>query len=577
MRLRKFSLPGLAVTLGTFALLASGCGGSSGPTGPANLAKDQVFNIAYSLGGSSDITTFDPNQTTDVVSIFPINNVFEGMVTLDKNLAVEAWDAKSWDVSSDGLTYTFHLRDGLAFSDGTPVTAQDFAYSMDRALNPCVASAVSYYLYPIKDATTFNNQTCKNLVITNSSGPVINTLIGDSLNVVDPKTLKITLQQPAAYFLEALTYPTSYAIEKKVVDASGDITNEKWLDTLKTGTTGQGGSGMFYVSSWDHSTGIKLKANPHWWGITQGKKPYLSEIDYTFFKDADTAYSAYQAGQFDYGVAPSSQRAQAKTQSDYTEYGTLTYYGINMNWQRPPFNNLDARLAMCEAIDRNQLNTAILKGAVTPHWNIVPKGMPGYNANLTGPDGITSPSGDVTKAKAHWQTYLGTLAGGKVPAINYLYVSSSGSAKKLAEAIQAQWSQNLGVTVNVKGEDFSTYLHDSDAGNFDIERFGWIADYPDPQDFLTLLFSSSAQYNSQKAKVPEADTLMTQADANPNQSQRLQQYNQAEQLLVNNVSTCPLYQSLSWYQLRAKFHNYFEDAQGLVPLDNYVSMYVTNS
>jgi len=577
LKLKKLSLPSMVVALGTAALLAAGCGGTSTNTGPTNLAKTQAFNIAYSLGGSSDITTFDPDITTDVVSIFPINNVFEGLVTLDKNLNVENWDAKKIDVSSDGLTYTFHLRDGLSFSDGKAVTASDFAYSMDRSLNPCVASPVSYYLYPIKDAITFNSQTCKNLVITNSSGPVINTLIGDSIVATDPKTLTVTLAQPSAYFLEAMTYPTSYAIEKSVVDASGDITNEKWLDTLKSGATGQGGSGMFYVSSWDHSTSIDLKANPHWWGITQGKKPYLQELKYTFFKDSDTAYAAYQAGQFDYGNAPVDQRAAAKTAPDYHEYGTLTYYGINMNWGRAPFNNLDARQAMCLAINRDLLNTSILKGAVQPHWNIVPKGMPGFQAGITGPDGVTATTGDPTKAASHWAAYKATLNGGKVPTINYLYVSSSSSAKKLAEAIQAQWSQVLGITVNVKAEDFSTYLHDSDSGNFDIERFGWIADYPDPQDFLTLLFASDAQYNSQKANIPQADQLMKSADADANQTKRMQEYNQAEQLLVTNVATCPLYQSLSWYQVRSKVHNYFEDSQGLVPLDTYASMYVTNS
>jgi len=573
LRLGKLTLPGLAVSLGTFALLAAGCGGSTTPPGPGNLAKSQTFNIAYSLGGSSDITTFDPNQTTDVVSIFPINNVFEGLVTLDKNLNVEKWEAKDIKVSSDGLTYTFTLRDGLKFSDGTPVTAGDFAFSMDRTLNPCTASAVSYYLYPIKGAQDFNSETCKDKKLSGS----VTTLVGTSINPVDNKTLVITLAQPSAYFLEALTYPTSYAIEKKVVMAKNDIADETWLDTLKDGATGQGGSGMFYVSSWDHSTGIKLKANPNWWGITQGKKPYLQEMDYTFFKDADTAYAAYQAGQFDYGVAPSGQRANAKTQPDYHEYGTLTYYGINMNWQRPPFNNIDARKAMCLAINRDLLNTSILKGAVQPHWNIVPKGMPGYQAGITGPDGVTATTGDPDKAKSHWQAYTATLSGGKVPTINYLYVSSSAAAKKLAEAIQAQWQQTLGVAVNVKGEDFSTYLHDSDTGNFDIERFGWIADYPDPQDFLTLLFASDAQYNSQKAVIPQADTLMKAADANANQTDRIKQYNQAEQLLTENVATCPLYQSLSWYQVRSKVHGYFEDSQGLVPLDSYAGMYVTNS
>jgi oligopeptide transport system substrate-binding protein len=567
--LQKLSLPAMGMLLGAFALLASGCQlGGSTSTGPSNLAKDQVFNIDYGLGGSQDITTFDPDQTTDVVSIFPIDNVFSGLVTLDANLNVENWDAKKIDVSPDGLTYTFHLRSGLFFSDGKAVTANDYAYSMNRSLNPCVASAVSYYLYPIKDASAFNSETCTNKVISGS----IQTLIGDSIVATDANTLTVTLAQPAAYFLEALTYPTSYAIDQTVVGS--DITSEAWLDQLKSGATGQGGSGMFYVKSWDHTTGIDLIVNPHF-TAPNGKKPYLHEIKYNFFKDSDTAYAAYQAGQFDYGNPTVSKLAQAKTQPDFHQYPTLTFFSVNFNWARAPFDNLDARAAFCLAINRDVLNSTILNNIASPHWGIVPKGMPGYNPSITGPDGVTATTGDQAKATSHFATYQATLAGKPLPKFDYLYVASSGNAKRLAQALQAQWQTVLGVNVTLDGVDFTTFLHRSNTGDYDITRFGWIADYPDPEDFLTLLFASDAQYNSQKADIPQADQLMKAADANPNQTARIQQYNQAEQLLVSQVATCPLYSTTSFYEVRSYIHNYTEDAQGLVPQDNYVSMYVT--
>ncbi len=572
---RKFSLPGLVIGIGTIALLAAGCGGSTNSGSPSNLAKSQVFNYNLPSGGSGDIATLDPNIVQDANSATVIYLTFDGLVTLDQNLNIEDWAAKSVNVSSDGITYTFHLRDGLAFSDGTPITSKNFAYSIDRTLNPCLASAVSYYLYTIKDAQTYSGQTCKNGTITNPSGAVITTIIGDSVATPDDKTLVITLAKPAAYFMDAMTYPTSYAVEPSVIGS--DITSENWLNTITQGASGQGTSGMYYVQTWDHTSGkIVLKQNPHWWGLTQGKKPYLTEVDFTLFKDADTAYAAYQSGQFDVGFPTTQLVSQARGQPDFHETGTLTYYGVDFNWTKPPFTDLNARKAFCLAINRDALNSSVLKNTVQIHWNIVPKGMPGYNPSVTGPDGVTATTGDPAKAAADWNTYKATLNGAAVPSVTYLYVSGSTAQKQLAEALQAEWQQALGVTVALKGEDFNTFVSDTTAGNYIATRFGWLDDYPDPQDFLTLLFSTTAQYNSQKASVPAADALMAQADQESDKTKRMQLYNQAEQLLINNVATCPMYQTLLFYQVRQYVHNWNQNSGAQTPLDAWVATYISS-
>ena len=571
----KLSLPGLAIMLGTIGLLAAGCGPSNGNGNQGNLAKNQVFNYNLPSGGSGDVATLDPNIVQDANSAIVIYLTYDGLVTLDKDLNIENWAAKSVDVSSDGLTYTFHLRDGLAFTDGTPITSKNFAYSIDRTLNPCLASPVSYYLFPIKDAQTYSGQTCKDGVLSNPSGAVINSLVGDSLATPDDKTLVITLQQPAAYFLNAMTYPTSYAVEPSVIGS--DITSEKWLDSITQGATGRGTSGMFYVQKWDHSAGtIVLKQNPHWWGLKQGKTPHLTEINFTLFKDADTAYAAYQAGQFDVGFPTTQLVDQARSKPDFHQVGTLTYYGVDFNWTKPPFNSLDARKAFCLAINRDQLNNSVLKKTVQPHWNIVPKGMPGYNPNVSGPDGVTSTAGDPAKAMQAWNTYKASLNGAAPASVTYLYVAGSTAQKQLAEALQSQWQQALGVQVALKGEDFNTFVSDTTAGNYIATRFGWLDDYPDPQDVLTLLFSTTAQYNSQKASVPQADQLMTQADQENDKTKRLQMYNQAEQLLINNVATCPMYQALTFYQVRPYVNNWYQNAGATTPLDAWIATSISN-
>ncbi|MGH2487837.1 MAG: ABC transporter substrate-binding protein, partial [Ktedonobacterales bacterium] len=230
------------------------------------------------------------------------------------------------------------------------------------------------------------------------------------------------------------------------------------------------------------------------------------------------------------------------------------------------------------AINRTLLNTSIEKNSIIPHWNIVPKGMPGYNPNVTGPDGVTDPAGDTAKAQAHWATYLSTAGASAVKGWSYIYLSSSSTSKAFAEALQGMWQQALpGVTVTLKPEDFNTFLQDSNSGNYVATRFGWLDDYPDPQDFLTLLFDTHAQYNSQHASVPQADSLMEAADANSNQAQRMTNYNQAEQLLINAVATCPMFQSQQFWQVRSCVHNWTLNASATTSLDSWLATYIDNT
>jgi len=569
----------MAVLLGTFALLASGCQlGGSGSTGPGNLRKDQIFHFNLRTGGSGNIKGLDPDTVTSFTSAEVQYLIYDGLVTLDSNLNVEKWGASSYSVSSDGLTYTFHLRSGQKFSDGTPVTSADYAYGIDRSVNPCLASPVSYYLTGqagqelIKDSTKYNSETCTNGVITGS----IQTLIGDSINTPDPQTLTVTLKQPAVYFLAAMSYPTSFAIEKSVVNASGDISNSKWTDTLSQGSaTGQGTSGMFYVSSWDKSSGrMVLKKNPHWWGTVK----YLTEIDFTFFKDTDTAYAAYQSGQFENVGIPAAQVPAARSMPDFHQVGLLQVEGYDFQWKTPPFDNLDARIAFCLAINRTSLNHSVFKDAQSPSWSLVPPGMPGYNPNVTGPDNVKDPAGDQAKAATHWQTYLSTAGSKAVKTVDFKYVTGSAAAQQYAEGVQQQIQTVLpGVTVKLDPIDANTWYGILTSGDYVMTDWGWIDDYPDPQDFLTLLYSSSAQYNVQHATVPDADTLMLKADADSNQTTRIQAYNQAEQLLINNVANCPLYTAKGYYQVRQYVHGFVETAGGFVSNDNWAGMYLTNS
>ncbi len=586
--LRKLSLSGLMVLVGTLALLVAGCGTPTS-TGPSNLAKNQVLHMIWATGGGPDIITMDPAQAGDSGSIPLVEMVFDGLVTLDKNLNVEPWGADKFTVSSDGLTYTFHIRAGQKFSDGTPVNASDFAYSINRTLNPCVVSGVASYLYPIKDAATFNGETCNTdgtlAAASGQTTPVIQTLVGDSVVADDTaETLTITLEAPAAVFLTALTYPTSYAIEQKAVTGANMGADDKWLDNLKTGATGEGGSGMFYVSQWNHTGDMVLKANPNWWGRNAGKKPYLTEIDLKMFSDVDTGYNTYQSNQ-QYDVypggnsIPATQLAAAKQQPDFHQNPELAVASIAMNWNVAPFDNINARKAFCLALNRDAIVKNVLKNASQPSWHLLPSGMPGYNASLQGIDGAPT-SGDTAKALQYWNQYKASLNGKPVPAITYNFNNSGSTAELYAEAIQGQINAALpGANVLLDSKDWKSAVKLESSGRLQMYRWGWIADYPDPQDFLSLLYATGSTYNWVNASDTTADGYMKQADgmSDPSKaSQRMSLYNQAEQSLVNSVANCPLYQYVNHYRVRSWVNGYVESAQSQLSLDAWSQVYIQN-
>jgi len=263
--MKKKRIIGLLLALGCMlAMVLTACGDSS-QLGTKAAAPPDKQVLRYPVVG--DIATFDPALAQDTDSNFPIQAVFTGLVALDDNLAVKPQLASSWQPSADGLTWTFKLKPNLTFSDGTPLTSQDVIWSINRVLLPTTKSPVSYYLSLIKDyKQIFSGQ--------------IPTLIGNSLLAPDPQTVVIVLSQPAAYFLQTLSYPTSYVVEKKLVDKYG----AKFTDHLDEG----GGAGPLKVLRYSHTRGIELVPNDKYYD----PKPKLQHLSVVFYNDQDGMYKA---------------------------------------------------------------------------------------------------------------------------------------------------------------------------------------------------------------------------------------------------------------------------------------------
>ncbi|GHO80932.1 peptide ABC transporter substrate-binding protein [Ktedonobacter sp. SOSP1-85] len=562
----------LPLLLTLLAVLVAACGGNSGGSGSSGskLSDDkQVYVIPES--GLSDLATLDPALSTDAPSIGAIDLMFTGLVQLDDNLKVYGELAQSWTTSSDGLTWTFKLRPGIKFNDGNPITADDVIFSIDRALKPELKSTVApAYLSLVKDSDK------------RFAGKVP-TLINDSLFAPDPSTVKIVTSQNAQYFLDALTYPTSYVVEKSFVQKYGDT---DFLKHLSEGSC----SGPYQLEKYTSGKQVSFVPNNSYWA----GKAQLKKVVYAFYKDPQTAYKAYKTNQLDNAGVPTANldEARALPNKQFRQVPQLTIDYFAMNYLAKPFNNIKIRQAFALAVDKSAIEKSINKGARLATNHIIPQGMPGYNPDLKGPAGVTSTKGDKTLAKQLFQQGMQeegyTLS--NFPAISVTVASSgSQSAKNLFEFAQQQWKDTLGVTVTINDEDFNKRLDDvsNTVGNGKLQMWfaAWGADYPDPEDWTTLLFGAGSSNNSLNYGMGTSKTVATQkqiqdlmlkADVNQNATERISQYNQIEQQMVDDVAWMPVDQRTLSYVLKPCVQGIVDNAQDQIPPKDWLKIYKTS-
>lgn len=574
MRLSKKLVKGVLPTLFCLlTLLLAACGNEQ--QGAVSTTKaDESKQVFIWPSGGNDLKTIDPALSTDGGSIAAIDLVFTGLVQLDNKLQIRDQLAVSHSVSSDGLTWTFKLRPNLKFSDGTPLTSADVAYSIDRALQPRVKSAVALtYMGLIKGAPEL------------AAGKV-KTIIGTGIITPDPETVVIITTKKASYFLEELTYSCSYVIEKSMIEKYGDL---DFVDHLSEGI---GGAGPFMVSKYEHGKAIEFVPNPHYYG----PKPQLKKIVIPFYKQADTIYKAYQAGQVDQSNVPSVhiEAAKALPQGQFHSIPQLwiTYYG--MNYLTKPFDNIKIRQAFALALNKETLAHNVYKDKVIATNHIVPQGMPGYYEDLTGPAGVKSPAGDPKLAKQLLEEGMKEegYTASTFPAVTFTVATNGSSdARNEFQAVQQMWQSVLGIPVKLNDIDYGKLLSDVPAtlnnpNGLQMYALGWIADYPDPQDWLTLQFDKGSPNNTvnygqnhsaNASQQQEVQKLMEQADSTQDEAQRMKLYNQAEQQLVNDVVWLPTVQVGSVLVRKPCVVGITDNAQSIIPPNDWANIYISTA
>jgi oligopeptide transport system substrate-binding protein len=455
--------------------------------------------------------TLDPALTQDATSATYIAEIFSGLVTLNQDLEVVPDIADSWELSDDSTTYTFHLRHDVKFHDGKPVTAQDFKYAIERACDPATGSVVAdAYLGDIVGAQAKLRGQADEV-----SGVV----------VVDDHTLEITIDSPKAYFLAKLTYPTAFVVDQENVE--GPV--QPWTDEPN-------GTGPFRLAEYELGLRIVLERNEAYYGTP---KPALEQVN--FLLAGGSAMTMYETGELDavpVGLAD-IERVLDPSNPLNKELSitlpTLSIFYIGFNVQGPPFDDQKVRQAFNYAIDKDKLVEVVLKKMDVKAEGILPPGMPGYNEDLQG-----YPYDPEKARQLIAESRYGDAS--NLPEITLNVSGGGGAADRQVAAIVEMYKQNLGVDVAIQQTDWATYLWDLRAHRYQMFGLtaGWIADYPDPQDFLDVLFHSESRNNDMEYSNPEVDRLLEEARGEQDFEKRMALYQQAEEMILEDAPIVPL-------------------------------------
>ncbi len=479
------------------------------PTSQASGTQEITVNA---LQGEPD--NLDPNRSNFSTEAAVIRQVFEPLLTFDKDLKPVPAAASSYDVSQDGKTYTFHLRDGAKWSDGQPVTAKNFVYSFKRILDPATAADYATFLTDagIVGAADFNSK----------KGTADNV----GVRAKDDNTLEIQLESPIGYFPDIVALWVVSPLRQDIIDKAGD----GWAQDPSTYI----GNGAFKMSEWVHQDHITLVPNPN----DAGTKPTLQKVTLLMVTSLEADYAAYRNNERDWTLVPDADvqavRTDPQLSKEAHEYTELTTFWLVMNNAKAPLDKPQVRKAFARAIDRQAMIRDIASGVGKPATSMIPPGMPGYQADL-GKDIDFDPA-----AARDLLKQAGYADPAQFPQLHFKFGTTSANQAR-AEFIQAQLKQNLGIDIVLDSMESKAYQAAYKAKDYDLAWTGWQADYPDPQNFMTGLFGCNASNNKYNYCNKEFDAAAAKGDTGTDLNARLQAYAQAQGILVSDLPVAPLY------------------------------------
>jgi oligopeptide transport system substrate-binding protein len=528
-RLRAVALAAAGVCV------AAACGGGTGSGGTNAASPDkQVLNVNI----DTEPSTLDPSQEQWVYEADAGRNMYEALTrpnAADTDVVGAA--ASSWDISSDGLTWTFHLRSDGKYSDGHPVVAGDFVASYKRILDPTIAAPYeSYFDANIAGAQDYANIDAKN------AAAVKTFLDGIGVSAPDDKTFVIKLQKAAPYFKWVTSLWMAAPIEASDL-AAGAATFGAVTADAPTKIHGNGPYKLGEVVPKDHITLV-----PNTFYRTQ---PKLQKVNLLEITDANVEFAKFQNGELDItrAVPPldvATVNGDPKLSKEVVKGPSLLTWWIDFNTTKAPFNNKNVRLAFSKSLDRASYVHNILKDIGTPITSMIPNGMQPFDS-AAGPQGY-----DCTAAKAALaQAKTEGVTDAQLNTIHYEYANSS-TRKTSSEFFQQQWQSCLGINVTLDAIDSQTHSHHLHSGNYQIGGVsGWQADYPDGQDWFDIFITGSGNQFSEWSN-SQYDALVQKGDTAPKTADRLAAYTQAQTILEQEAPVMFLFQNEKFFLMSSK-------------------------
>ena len=554
MKMRNIAAAAMA---GALAVSLAACG-SSASTGAAN-ATGEAADAAEA--GSNGFTvqlgpnpeTLDPALNAAVDGGNTLITIEEPLLIIDENNEVKPGQAESYEVSDDGLTWTFHMRDGLKWSDGSDLTAADFEYSFKRLASPDTAAPYAETVVGMIDGyqDAIGNP--------DEDGNTTTDPDWDALNVhasEDGKTLTVQLSYPCSYFDKLASFVATSPVQQATVEANGDA----WCTEPDTYVC----NGPYMITEWTPSERIVLSKNPYYAGGWDSSKIVSDTITLLLLEDSSASYAAYNSGEAQLVKDVPTDEIPSLTRAEdggdfYVDEIMGTYY-ISLNDQEEPFTDVRVRKALSLAIDRDYVASTIMQGIYTPATALVGPGIVdenGYfmdNANGGEPYISDDYAANLEEAKS-LLAEAGYPDGEGFPTITYS-ANDAGYHIPVAEYVQQAWG-DLGITVNIDKVEWASFLPLRRAGDYDISRNGWSMDYNDPSNMLEL-FTTNNGNNDGKYANPEFDQVIEDSRV-ADKTTHFEKLHEAEDILMNDAACIPVaYYNDFWLQspsLKGTWHS----------------------
>jgi oligopeptide transport system substrate-binding protein len=496
---------------------------------PEKAGTDQLFRVNL----STEPPSLDWSLATHHTAFNVIANLMVGLTEFDQQLKPVPVIAKSWDIRDGGRRIVFHLRDDVLWSDGRKVRAHDFEYSWKRLLDPKTASPYAYLLFDIENAQEYHEGK-----LTDASA------VG--VQAQDDFTLAVRLRHPASYFLAITTFESTFPQRQDIIEKF----DSRWTEPENIVT-----NGPFLLSSWKHENEIQLTANPNYF---KGR-PAMERVAMLMIKEKTTAVALYEQGQLDFlddHSLPAGDKKRFSKRRGFKRVPQLRaeYYGFAVD--RKPFNDPRVRKAFAMAIDR-KVFPRILHGGEQPASSWIPPGMLAHNPKI----GVSFNPPEARRLLRE----AGYPEGKGFPRIVLGYDTEE-DRKLAAEAVQGMWQRNLGVVVSLQNQEWKGYLQKLQTDPFPVFRDGWRADYPDPDNFMKIFTSSSANSHV-RWKNSRYDQLVESAAREPDAKRRVKLYDEAQRILCEtHLPIAPLYWRTESTVLNPRFMGLEIDSMGRLDL-----------